>query len=65
MAGNVDEWTEDLYARYDASRGAVATRERVARGGAYDAWHSRSTARNALQPEYHDALVGFRCASSE
>jgi formylglycine-generating enzyme required for sulfatase activity len=63
MAGNVDEWVQDRYSAYSAT-GASAnlSRERVARGGAYDAWHSRSTARNALAPDYHDSLLGFRCA---
>ena len=61
MAGNVDEWVEDEYPAYG---GGARSGERVARGGAYDAWHARSTARNALRPDYHDALLGFRCASS-
>jgi formylglycine-generating enzyme required for sulfatase activity len=60
LAGNVDEWTADAFARYEGGRPST---ERVARGGAWDAWHSRSTARNALAPDYHDALLGFRCAS--
>ncbi len=59
MAGNVDEWVEDEYRPYGGGR---PSGERVARGGAYDAWHSRSTARNALLPTYHDGLLGFRCA---
>lgn len=62
MAGNVDEWVDDLYAPYDRARPNDA-RQRVARGGAYDAWHSRSTARNALDPSYRDASLGFRCAA--
>jgi formylglycine-generating enzyme required for sulfatase activity len=62
MAGNVDEWVEDAYAGYGAE--ATSNEQRVARGGAYDAWHSRSTARNALAPDFHDALLGFRCAAS-
>ncbi len=60
MAGNVDEWVRDEYVAYG---GGEPSGERVARGGAYDAWHSRSTARNALRPEHHDALLGFRCAA--
>src|SRR5262249_50591563 len=65
LAGNVDEWVEDVYVGY-ASLGVASNPagQRVARGGAYDAWHSRSTARNALQSDYHDALLGFRCAAS-
>jgi formylglycine-generating enzyme required for sulfatase activity len=64
MAGNVDEWVEDAYVPYGSAAATQPSGERVARGGAYDAWHSRSTARSALQPDYHDALVGFRCAVS-
>ena len=62
MAGNVDEWVEDRYASYGGEPSASG--ERVARGGAYDAWHSRSTARSALSPDYRDALLGFRCAGA-
>lgn len=58
MAGNVDEWVEDTFVDYASGS---ASGERVARGGAYDAWHSRSTARSALAADYHDALLGFRC----
>jgi len=58
LAGNVDEWVDGFYAPY----GSAPTPQRVARGGAYDAWHARTTARNALAPDYHDALLGFRCA---
>ncbi len=61
MAGNVDEWVADRYSHYGSAGSGT---ERVARGGAWDAWHSRSTARNALQPDHHDALLGFRCASN-
>jgi serine/threonine-protein kinase len=63
MAGNVDEWVEDAYAPYDDP--ARTSEQRIARGGAYDHWHSRSTERNALAPSYHDALLGFRCAAGE
>lgn len=64
MAGNVDEWVEDRYVAYGTPHAPGSpSGERVARGGAYDAWHSRSTARNALQPDYHDTLLGFRCAA--
>ncbi|MCZ7682076.1 MAG: SUMF1/EgtB/PvdO family nonheme iron enzyme [Sandaracinaceae bacterium] len=64
MAGNVDEWTEDVYVRYGAPRPRPAAgAQRVARGGANDAWHTRATARMALAPDYHDATLGFRCAS--
>jgi formylglycine-generating enzyme required for sulfatase activity len=63
MAGNVDEWVEDLYRPYGDDGGDSG--QRLARGGAEDAWHSRSTERSALAPAYHDALLGFRCAVSD
>jgi formylglycine-generating enzyme required for sulfatase activity len=63
MAGNVDEWVADAYAPYGG--GPSDGSQRVARGGAYDAWHSRSTARNALAPGYRDGWLGFRCAKSD
>ena len=59
LAGNVDEWVEDAYAPYG---GAATSGERVARGGAYDAWHARATARSALAPSHRDPWLGFRCA---
>ncbi len=65
LAGNVDEWVQDLYVAYGAGTPGAPSGQRVARGGAYDAWHSRSTARSALDPDYHDALLGFRCAANE
>ncbi|MHB8417255.1 MAG: formylglycine-generating enzyme family protein [Myxococcales bacterium] len=61
MAGNVDEWVEDPYRAYGQAP-TPASGQRVARGGAVDAWHSRSTCRNALAPSAHDGLLGFRCA---
>jgi formylglycine-generating enzyme required for sulfatase activity len=63
MAGNVDEWVEDLYRPYGTDAGASG--QRVARGGAEDGWHCRSTERSAIDPDYHDALLGFRCAASD
>jgi formylglycine-generating enzyme required for sulfatase activity len=65
MAGNVDEWVEDAYAPYGSSGAHADPTQRVARGGAYDAWHSRTTARNALHPSHRDSLLGFRCAAAE
>jgi formylglycine-generating enzyme required for sulfatase activity len=64
LAGNVDEWVEDLYRPYGRLYDAGVAVQRVARGGAEDAWHSRSTERSAIGPDYHDALLGFRCAAS-
>lgn len=70
MAGNVYEWTRDVFERYDpVQRGACATGEgprRVVRGGC---WHSgpyelRCTHRRGLFPETQDSTIGFRCAVS-
>jgi formylglycine-generating enzyme required for sulfatase activity len=71
LAGGVEEWTGDWYgadyyqrsARVDP-RGPQSGVERVARGGAYDPWHIRSTARDFLVPTYTDGTLGFRCARS-
>lgn len=60
IAGNVDEWVADEYRAYGG--GAESSGEKVARGGAYDAWHTRSTARSAVKPDFRDRLLGFRCA---
>lgn len=65
MAGNVDEWVADAWRSYAAPADSASSHERVARGGAWDAWHSRTTARSALDPAYHDAWLGFRCARSQ
>ncbi len=62
LAGNVDEWVADVYSTYGLA--PVGPMQRVARGGAYDAWHVRSTARSALDPEFRDATLGFRCAGA-
>ncbi len=67
LAGNVHEWTADLYLPYDAVRREAAARtgppKRVVRGGS---WHSpaselRCTARKGLFPESAQPTVGFRC----
>ncbi len=60
MAGGVDEWVADTYVA--RSSGAKASGQRVARGGAHDPWHIRSTARSALAPEFQGEDLGFRCA---
>ncbi len=60
LAGNVEEWTADLYA---ASYGAPPGSERVVRGGSY---HSaapflRGAARTGKPPETREPTLGFRC----
>ncbi|MEW5847673.1 MAG: SUMF1/EgtB/PvdO family nonheme iron enzyme [Myxococcota bacterium] len=67
MAGSVDEWVADWFGPYPseaqrAPTGPTQGMGRLARGGAYDAWHMRSTARSALDPAHTDHLLGFRCA---
>jgi formylglycine-generating enzyme required for sulfatase activity len=62
MAGGVDEWVADIYVP-DRSKPTTSRQgQRVARGGAHDPWHIRSTARSALAPGYHSDDLGFRCA---
>jgi formylglycine-generating enzyme required for sulfatase activity len=60
MAGGVDEWVADEYAANRAQK--AGSGQRVARGGAYDPWHIRSTARSALDPNHRSDDLGFRCA---
>jgi formylglycine-generating enzyme required for sulfatase activity len=62
MAGGVDEWVADEYVARRGQPAGSAPRQRVARGGAYDPWHIRSTARSALAPGHHAEDLGFRCA---
>jgi formylglycine-generating enzyme required for sulfatase activity len=67
LAGNVYEWTADLFLPYDPVRREEEARKgpprRVARGGS---WHSppgelRCSARKGLFPDSQLATVGFRC----
>lgn len=69
MAGSVEEWVADWYGgdTYAKSpprdpRGPEMGTQRVLRGGAYDPWHIRATARSFMFPDEVDAVVGFRCA---
>jgi formylglycine-generating enzyme required for sulfatase activity len=62
MAGGVDEWVADEYVPDRTKPAASGKGQRVARGGAYDPWHIRSTARSALDPGHHGDDLGFRCA---
>ncbi len=63
MAGNVWEWTSDLYSdAYDAPRTGP---KRVVRGGTwfgYDARDVRSALRFRERPDIEDYGTGFRCA---
>jgi formylglycine-generating enzyme required for sulfatase activity len=67
MAGNVAEWTSDLYAPYTAQgRGAPAEgeRRRVTRGGGWldaDPRDLRATVRVPVDAETWMPDVGFRC----
>jgi formylglycine-generating enzyme required for sulfatase activity len=70
-AGGVEEWVVDFFESDYYSRaperdpqGPQAGKTRVIRGGSYDPWHIRATARNWAEPEKRDQLVGFRCARS-
>lgn len=67
LAGNVYEWTQDLFAPYDPARRHAALKagvpRRTVRGGS---WHSppgelRCTFRKGLFPESQLSTVGFRC----
>ena len=74
MAGNVMEWTNTLYDLYpyDATDGREdpdSTKERIARGGAWNLFGGNSgnvrvDTRVKLVPEYYGAYVGIRCAKS-
>jgi formylglycine-generating enzyme required for sulfatase activity len=63
MAGNVSEWTADLYCPYEAANCAEAAR--VIRGGG---WFTGTTAnmrgavRFRVAPSLRDDYLGFRCA---
>ena len=71
-AGNVAEWCADSYdeSYYSAGidrdpAGPPFGLERMIRGGSWldDASNLRASYRVRDVPGYHDALVGFRCAS--
>lgn len=67
LAGNVFEWTRDLFVPYDASADSHSDVVlRAVRGGS---WHSpatelRCSARTGLFPETRESTVGFRCVFS-
>ncbi|MCW0000777.1 formylglycine-generating enzyme family protein [Pararhizobium sp. YC-54] len=68
LAGNVWEWTRDLYAPYEGGHAAVSAGPyRVLRGGAWnsDRNHLTTTYRLAYDPEFRfSANGGFRCVRS-
>ncbi|MEV4438073.1 formylglycine-generating enzyme family protein [Streptomyces sp. NPDC049577] len=73
MAGNVMEWTADLYRPYDPRRNYgdiysfVSGRYRVLRGGGWTNYRFqvRGAERMCADPEDHSTFcIGFRCASS-
>jgi formylglycine-generating enzyme required for sulfatase activity len=64
MAGNVREWTSDLYDPAAYSSSAPPTgKERVVRGGAYNSLEKdlRVSARDKADPAKPDKFTGFRC----
>jgi formylglycine-generating enzyme required for sulfatase activity len=70
VAGNVWEWTADLYGDYKSDaqtdpKGATSGAERAIRGGAWNvanAASTRATFRGHSAPEMRSAAIGFRCA---
>lgn len=69
MSGNVWEWCEDWYYRYDNSvqtnyTGSATLLQRVVRGGSWfnEAWYSRVSYRGFLNPNDRKYSVGFRLA---
>jgi formylglycine-generating enzyme required for sulfatase activity len=72
MAGNVREWTADLYGDYTAGAqidptGPASGDAHVIRGGAWDASRAaeaRATLRDGKGPDTRSHGIGFRCARS-
>lgn len=69
LAGNVWEWTADLYGVYrEGARnptGATSGKTRVLRGGSWfdnDPSDVRAARRRSYEPTAHDFAMGFRCA---
>ena len=72
MSGNVWEWCQDLYGRYDSSSqvnptGANSGSSCVLRGSCWYeyAWICRLSFRNSKTPVFHDSTLGFRLVLSE
>jgi formylglycine-generating enzyme required for sulfatase activity len=68
LAGNVAEWTADLYVPYSdsADAGAEPSRKRVVRGGGFDAFQADfadPALRNPQSPNAHPDTIGFRCVA--
>jgi len=71
MAGNVWEWTSDLYSAYSSEsqqdpRGASSGLNRVFRGGSWyeTPLNQRSAVRAYLTPTRRGEFLGFRCVAS-
>jgi formylglycine-generating enzyme required for sulfatase activity len=72
MGGNVREWVADWYGAYAADAladpaGPPRGTERILRGGAWPMNIPSAlvgTFRGRLNPDFRDAIVGFRCAKS-
>lgn len=69
MSGNVGEWCQDRYAKYDASAqtnptGPATGNKRVNRGGSWTspAWGCRVSRRNYCTPTYKQNYLGLRLA---
>ncbi|MFO0760118.1 MAG: SUMF1/EgtB/PvdO family nonheme iron enzyme [Byssovorax sp.] len=65
MAGNVAEWTDSPFCRYEEPK--CATPSRVIRGGSWytsNARFVRAAHREGAQPEVVRNFIGFRCAKT-
>lgn len=73
MSGNLLEWVSDWYNHTYYKTGPKSNPAgpekglvRVLRGGSWDShvMEVKTTSRRAMQPEYKDWMIGFRCAKS-
>lgn len=67
MAGNVEEWTADVYGSYASARAAsprdaIANQGRVTRGGGWGGGRLRAASRYEVDPSDRYPWLGFRCA---
>ena len=72
MSGNVCEWCQDRFGKYNSSSqvnptGANSGSGRVIRGGSWFGWVSgcRSSYRNIHEPDISDSVLGLRLVLSE